>query len=110
MNREFTLFELSRRLAHSIDVSNNVHLKREASDALLTGISANLQILLEERGTGIPAGCSMDQLLDKAVEQHSGSLHSLMNVLHDLIIFQANSQSFQIVVHFISQLGGGGVS
>jgi len=109
MNKEFTLFELSRRLAHSIDMSNNAHLKREASDALLTGISANLQIFLDQKGTGIPAGCSMDQLLDKAVEQ-SKDLQHLCNVLHDLVVFQHNSDTFQTVLSFMSQVGlvGGG--
>jgi len=107
MNTKFKLMELSRRLSHTIDFSNDESLKKEAADALLTGISANLKILLDKRGTEIPANCTMDQLLDKAVEQHSANLHYLTNILHDLIVFQTNSETFQAIVNYISQLGGG---
>lgn len=107
MNTKFTLVELPliyKGLAHTIDFSNNEDLKKEATDALLTSISANLKILLDKKGTEIPANCTMDQLLDKAVEQHSGNIHSLCNVMHDLIVFQHNSDTFQAVVNFLSLL------
>lgn len=99
--------ELSRRLTCAIDLSGDSSLKKEAADALRTAISANLQTLLDKKGTEIPANCTMDQLLDKAVEQHTGSLRDLADTLHDLIIFQTNSEILEAVVNHISSLGGG---
>jgi len=100
--------ELSRRLTGAIDLSQDQSLKKEAADALRTAISANLQILLDKKGTEIPANCTMDQLCDRAVEQHAENIRYLTNILHDLIVFQANSETFQAVVNHLSSLGGGG--
>lgn len=52
MSTKLTLFELARRLTHSIDLSDNANLKKEAAAALRTGISANIQTLLDKKGVG----------------------------------------------------------
>jgi hypothetical protein len=107
-NKKFSLIELARRLSAAIDLSHEESLKKEAADALHTAISANIQILLDKNGPEIPANCTLDQLRDKVVEQHAENLQYLTNTLHDLILFQANSETFQAVVKHISSLGGGG--
>ncbi|KAK7322043.1 hypothetical protein VNO80_33839 [Phaseolus coccineus] len=100
--------ELSRRLTHAIQLSNDSSLKRSAAEAIHTAISGNIQLLLDETGTAFPANCTIDELSNRVVEPHAGNLQNLTNTLHDLLVFQANSETFQAVLTHIYSLGGGG--
>ena len=108
--KEFILFELSRRLTHLVDTapSSNNDLRSQAVEAVKTSIDASVNNLLEVNGIEIPEDPKRQAIEHVTNTTPPDNLENSMNGLHDLIVFQANSSSFQAILDFVNQIPPGG--
>lgn len=106
--REFLLFELARRLTHWVDTapSSNDDLRSQAIEAVKTSIHGSVDNLLE--GIEIPEEQKRQAIEHVTNTTPPDNLENLINGLHDLIVFQANSSSFQAILDFVNQIPPGG--
>ncbi len=105
MSDRFHLFELSRNLGHSIDTSPNIDpaVKSNAVSAVKRALGAFVEKILAENGR-IISNQEGQEIVDRVLNNPPENLQNLFNTLHELMVFQGNSSTYDSILTYLGQL------